>query len=121
MNLNKKTLAGFKPTYRNKKPFNTENMQRLYHSICRTIKFEVGGFVYPAVKPEFALYGWKEEKDIKIWPTEDENEASKLQEMLGWMEKEGMTNGKQLIGINLSYQINNRWGHTVTLLFEFRE
>ena len=116
-----KTIAGFKPTYRNKKPFNTENMQTLYNKICQVTKFEFGCFVYPAVRPEFALYGWKEDKDITIWPNEDENKAEEIQKMIDWMKEIGMTNNKKLIGINLSYQVSNRWGHTATILFEFRE
>ena len=97
-------------------------MQKLYNLTCKVLDFQNKCFVYPAIEPDHALFGWPDNQQFRIWPQNDENKAPKVLRLMDWMARNEMIRDEdknRIKTIDINYYANNKWDHSVAIIFGF--
>ena len=109
------------PHRRNEMNFSRDNLQWLYHRICHEmIQFQAHNFVYPAVKPNYALVGWEASTKIKLFPNEDVNKNDEMKKIFNELKEKGLFSHVEVKGMELHYHAVSKWSHIAELIVEFR-
>ena len=96
-------------------------MQELYNKICGTLQYDVNvNFVFPSTLPQAALFGWKEDKEIKIWP-KDGFEKEAADNLVEFMKDKGMISTTTLKEIKLVYRVVSENTHVAELILNFQD
>ena len=114
-------LYGFKHSTRNYGAYVPSAMQELYNKICGTLQYDVNvNFVFPSILPQAALFGWKEDKEIKIWP-KDGFEKEAADNLVEFMKDKGMISTTTLKEIKLVYRVVSENTHVAELILNFQD
>ena len=109
------------PRQRNKMDFDRDNLQWLYHRICyEMIPFQVNNFVYPAIKPNYALMGWENSTKIKLFPNEDKEKEKEMVKIFKELKEKGLFSHVEVKNMMLHYHAVSKWSHIAELIVEFR-
>ena len=112
-------IPGFIPEKRNSKAFSNANIQMVYNKICRMLPFGRNNFIYPAIEPDMALYGWYNDAEHAIFPNENLNNDEKVLELIKEMKTCNMISHDEVVEIKLKYHAVNQWAHQANIIFQF--
>ena len=108
------------PNGRNKKDFDQKNLQWLYHNVCyNLISFEAQNFLYPAIEPNYALYGWKKSMKTTLFPNNNPEKDVEMKKIFGELKKRGLLSHDEVKQVELHYHAVSRWSHVAEMIFEF--
>ena len=109
------------PQRRNGVNFNRENLQWLYHRICHdVIPFQENNFVFPAIRPNYALIGWEASIKIDLFPNTDANKNEEMKKIFNELKEKRLFSHVEVKKMQLHYHVVSKWSHIAELIVEFR-
>ena len=115
------TVFGFTHASRNYGPYCPSALQELYHTICGTIDYDVdNNYVFPCILPQGAMYGWKDNFNMKIWPRNG-NKKEAADKIVEFMKKRKMITGVKLVKIMLNYKAVCKTAHLAEINVHFED
>lgn len=84
------------------------------------IQFQVHNFVFPAIKPNYALLGWEHSTEINLYPNEDENKNGTMERIFKELKEKGLFSHVEVKNMKLHYHAVSKWSHIAELIVEFR-
>ena len=109
------------PQRRNDKDFNRENLQWLYHTLCyNVIPFQAQNFVFPSIRPNYALYGWKKSTKMTLFPNEDPEKHEEMTNIFSELKKKGLFSHTEVKQLELHYHAISKWSHVAEIIVEFK-
>ena len=96
-------------------------MQELYNKVCGTLQYDVNtNFVFPSILPQAALFGWKEDKEARIWPRNGSRKGA-ADDLVEFMRNKGMISTTTLKEIRLVYKVVSGNTHVAELILSFKD
>ena len=112
-------IYGLKHSSRNYGVYSQSSLHELYDKVCATLHYDVNeNFVYPSVLPQGALYGWKSDFEMILWPRNDEGKK-KADEMIQFMKRRGMITNTVLKEMKLVYKVVTEATHVAEMILTF--
>ena len=109
------------PIRRNEKEFDQKNLQWLYHNICyNTIQFQAQNFLFPAMEPNYALYGWKKSTKITLFPNANPEKENEMKKIFEELKKRGLFSHVEVKQMELHYHAISKWSHVAEIVTEFK-
>ena len=84
------------------------------------MKYDLDNFIFPAICPEFAIYGWTHSTNIKLYPNQDDDKNEIVEKLLEEMKQRDMISHCEVNSIEIEYSAATKWSHIAEIRMEFK-